>query len=244
MGGSMAPRGAWPWLVSVRLHGELMCGGVLVEHSWVLTAAHCFTGYVGTLSCRGGTAGAFLSPPNSLPPTLPGTRTSWHGRWWWVTTSWTSQVWASGQCLSGASCLTPRSVEMDTPLTSLCVPQAPPQHPSVYFQFNPRTFHGDLALLELAVPLAPSPTVSPVCLPRGLVEPSPGTACYIAGWGSLYEGRCYSDTQGIYGASPLVPSAEPRANAPSQSRGMQKRGRCPGMGFPITGALPSRGASG
>uniref|UniRef100_A0A8B9I445 Peptidase S1 domain-containing protein n=1 Tax=Anser brachyrhynchus TaxID=132585 RepID=A0A8B9I445_9AVES len=54
-------------------------------------------------------------------------------------------------------------------------------------KFNPKTFHGDLALLELAVPLAPSATVSPVCLPSGPAEPSPGTPCYIAGWGSLYE---------------------------------------------------------
>lgn len=39
------------------------------------------------------------------------------------------------------------------------------------------------------MPLAPSPTVSPVCLPSGSAEPSPGTPCYIAGWGSLYEGK-------------------------------------------------------
>uniref|UniRef100_A0A8D0FDW1 Peptidase S1 domain-containing protein n=1 Tax=Strix occidentalis caurina TaxID=311401 RepID=A0A8D0FDW1_STROC len=123
MGGSVAPRGAWPWLVSVRLHGELMCGGVLVGLSWVLTAAHCFAGLV----------------------------------------------------------------EVGTPLTSLCMPQDPPLTPPISFQFNPKTFHGDLALLELAVPLAPSPTVSPVCLPSGHAEPSPGTTCYIAGWGSLYE---------------------------------------------------------
>ncbi|KAM7044040.1 serine protease 56 isoform 1-T1 [Acridotheres tristis] len=133
MGGSVAPRGAWPWLVSVRLHGELMCGGVLVGRSWVLTAAHCFGGNRNELAWTVVVGDHELGKPGAGKRAVPVRRILLHPK------------------------------------------------------FNPKTFHGDLALLELAVPLAPSPTVSPVCLPSGPSEPSPGTPCYIAGWGSLYE---------------------------------------------------------
>lgn len=90
------------------------------------------------------------------------------------------------------------------PQTSPARPRIPPTlpPPPFSFQFNPKTFHGDLALLELAVPLAPSATVSPVCLPSGPTEPSPGTPCYIAGWGSLYEGRCHPAPMGPAGCPP------------------------------------------
>ncbi|XP_078012867.1 serine protease 56 [Phascolarctos cinereus] len=42
VGGKAASLGSWPWLVSLRMNGQPMCGGVLVEDAWVLTAAHCF----------------------------------------------------------------------------------------------------------------------------------------------------------------------------------------------------------
>ncbi|KAF7662724.1 hypothetical protein LDENG_00227550 [Lucifuga dentata] len=42
VGGAIASPGSWPWLVNLQLYGDLMCGGVLVDSSWVVTAAHCF----------------------------------------------------------------------------------------------------------------------------------------------------------------------------------------------------------
>ncbi|KAI0213181.1 Prothrombin [Lamellibrachia satsuma] len=46
VGATDALRWAAPWQVAVRQRqppGSLVCGGVLIEHRWVLTAAHCFT---------------------------------------------------------------------------------------------------------------------------------------------------------------------------------------------------------
>ncbi|XP_011888788.1 PREDICTED: serine protease 45 [Cercocebus atys] len=34
----------WPWEVSLRMENEHVCGGALIDSSWVVTAAHCIQG--------------------------------------------------------------------------------------------------------------------------------------------------------------------------------------------------------
>lgn len=42
VGGIVAQAGEFPWQVSLRMLGQHMCGGILIDKHWVLSAAHCF----------------------------------------------------------------------------------------------------------------------------------------------------------------------------------------------------------
>ncbi|XP_040211790.1 serine protease 27-like [Rana temporaria] len=42
VGGQDASPGDWPWQISLRRNGFHICGGVMIDSQWVLTAAHCF----------------------------------------------------------------------------------------------------------------------------------------------------------------------------------------------------------
>ncbi|XP_071952948.1 transmembrane protease serine 9-like [Antedon mediterranea] len=44
VGGDEAYIGRWPWQVSLQYLGEHWCGGSLINHQWVVTAAHCVSG--------------------------------------------------------------------------------------------------------------------------------------------------------------------------------------------------------
>ncbi|KAM8795542.1 transmembrane protease serine 5 [Eudromia elegans] len=45
LGGADAPRGRWPWQVSVQYDSQHRCGGSVLAPDWVVTAAHCVHSY-------------------------------------------------------------------------------------------------------------------------------------------------------------------------------------------------------
>ncbi|XP_073485211.1 serine protease 56 [Aquarana catesbeiana] len=139
VGGSVTSPGSWPWLVNIRLNGELMCGGVLIGDAWVLTAAHCFNGDVNELH-------------------------------------WTA-------VLGEYDLSKQEDGKMVFQVNRIII------HP----KFNQKTFNSDVALIELTNKVRTSERAIPVCLPSAPVDPAPGTNCYIAGWGSLYEDGPPSD---------------------------------------------------
>lgn len=56
-------------------------------------------------------------------------------------------------------------------------------------QYNPSTLDFDVAMLELARPLAFNKYIQPVCLPLAIQKFPVGRKCIISGWGNMQEGN-------------------------------------------------------
>lgn len=46
VGGRPSSAGAWPFISAINKDGKFHCGGALVDPYWILSAAHCFFGWV------------------------------------------------------------------------------------------------------------------------------------------------------------------------------------------------------
>ncbi|XP_054421753.1 coagulation factor VII [Pteronotus mesoamericanus] len=42
VGGKVCPKGECPWQAGLKMNGVLLCGGTLINATWVVSAAHCF----------------------------------------------------------------------------------------------------------------------------------------------------------------------------------------------------------
>jgi len=54
IGGQVAPKGEYPWMVSIRKKNNNMhlCGGTLIDPEWVLTAGHCIVSPFGNIKTK------------------------------------------------------------------------------------------------------------------------------------------------------------------------------------------------
>uniref|UniRef100_A0A0K8R747 Putative serine protease n=1 Tax=Ixodes ricinus TaxID=34613 RepID=A0A0K8R747_IXORI len=163
--GTTAHPDHWPWMVGLYSADDTFyCGGVLISHQYVLTAAHCFKDQntTGFLSVR-------LGSTNRTNFTVDCHRNADN-----------TQNLERSDTTARHDELEDQVICME--VEEVCIPIQ---------DKNCTDFMRDLALLRLERPVNFTKRIQPICLPEHCEEPPSNVSIYGVGWGKVYEEYAY-----------------------------------------------------
>ncbi|KAM6984265.1 enteropeptidase isoform 1-T1 [Tautogolabrus adspersus] len=182
---------------------------------------------------------------------------AWKGAWPWMVSLWWKGRHVCGASLIGedwlltaAHCVYGKNIHLTSWLAvfglhaqsnsnSLDVQTRRVDRIIINREYNRQTKQADIAMMHLQTPINFTNSVQPVCLPPGGHDLSPGTRCFIAGWGKEEEGGSLPDV--LQEAQvPLVAQAQCQVQLPEYT--ITSSMLC--AGFPEGGVDSCQGDSG
>ena len=149
--------GSWPWQASIRWENDHICGGTLINHRWILSAAHCFHDLQDRKKeeCPEYGIRETENRTNIEPDAI---------------------AFEFGVVLG----------EHDSNITDGWEQTRSVEKVILHPNYNFCSSDHDLALVKLSSPVELSDRVSPVCLPQRSDEErlNAKSTCFVTGWGS------------------------------------------------------------
>ena len=160
IGGEKAVPGSWPWQASIRWEGidwDHTCGGTLINHQWVLSAAHCFYSQPEEILIKEKLNRTNIGPGDVAIFLLESLR--------------------KYEIVLG---------EHDSNITEGWEQTKTVEKIILHPKWNLSSLDYDLALIKLSSPVELNDHVAPVCLPSESQDDkfNPRSACVVTGWGS------------------------------------------------------------